>query len=88
MGSASVVGWIVSTQPPWSTATSTITEPSFIVATISSVTRTGARAPATRTAPTRRSRAAQHLAMLKLFETQRDDPAAEEVVDVRAAGRG
>src|SRR5437763_57342 len=46
---------MVATHPPWSTAMSTITEPSFICDTISLVTSTGARAPVSSTAPTSRS---------------------------------
>ena len=45
----------VSTHPPWSTATSTITALGFIAATRSSLTTTGARPPATSTAPITRS---------------------------------
>ncbi len=42
-------------QPPWSTATSTITLPGFIVVIISRVTSLGALAPLTNTAPTTKS---------------------------------
>src|SRR5437879_9955398 len=63
-GSRSVVGWIVSTHPPWSTEMSTITPPSFMVVTISLVTSRGARAPATSTAPTSR-RSEEHTSELQ-----------------------
>ena len=45
-------------QPPWSIAQSTITAAGFIVATMSSVTSTGARPPGTSTAPITRSASA------------------------------
>ena len=41
--------------PPWSTATSTMTARGFIARTMSSLTTTGARPPATSTAPINRS---------------------------------
>ena len=50
-----VVGLHVSMQPPWSTATSTMTEPSFIVFRSSRRISRGARAPCTSTAPMTRS---------------------------------
>ncbi len=50
-----MVSWVVSMQPPWSTATSTITAPGCIERTMSSLTTTGARPPATSTAPITRS---------------------------------
>src|SRR5207245_382314 len=59
---------MVATHPPWSTAMSTITEPSFICETISLVTRTGARAPARSTAPISRSARRTTCSMLKLFD--------------------
>ena len=46
-----VVAWDVSKQPPWSIATSTITERGFIRPSVSRVTRCGATAPGTSTAP-------------------------------------
>src|SRR4028119_1415959 len=52
MGSSCVVGWIVSTHPPWSTATSTITAPFFIRFRSSRSTSLGALAPGTSTDPT------------------------------------
>ena len=57
-GSAWVVSRMVSTQPPWSMAMSTITAPGFMPRTMSSVTTTGARPPATSTAPMTRSASA------------------------------
>ena len=45
-------------QPPWSMAMSTTTEPGFMARTMSSVTTTGARPPATSTAPITRSASA------------------------------
>src|SRR5213594_4210748 len=59
---------MVAMHPPWSTAMSTITEPSFICATISFVTSWGARAPATRTAPISRSARRTTWSTLKLFD--------------------
>ncbi len=50
MGSAWLVGRVVSIEPPWSTDMSIITEPGFISETISSVTSMGALAPGIRTA--------------------------------------
>jgi len=55
VGSACVVGRLVSKQPPWSIAMSTSTAPGFIVRTISRVTSFGAAAPAINTAPITRS---------------------------------
>jgi len=55
VGSECVVGRESSKQPPWSIAMSTRTEPSFIPATISLVTRRGARAPGISTDPITRS---------------------------------
>ena len=45
----------VSTQPPWSMATSTITEPGFMRGSIARVTSFGAAAPGISTAPITRS---------------------------------
>ena len=50
-GSSWVVARVEAKQPPWSTAMSTSTAPGRIVATMSSVTRVGALAPGTSTAP-------------------------------------
>ena len=50
-----VVGRDVSKQPPWSIATSTITEPGFIMPSISRVIRRGALAPGISTPPITRS---------------------------------
>jgi hypothetical protein len=50
-----VVACEVSKQPPWSMATSTSTEPGFIVFSMSRVTSFGAAAPGTSTAPITRS---------------------------------
>ena len=51
VGSACVVAWVSSKQPPWSTAMSTSTEPGFICATRSLLTSLGALAPGISTAP-------------------------------------
>ena len=51
VGSACVVAWVSSKQPPWSTAMSTSTEPGFIRETSSLVTSLGALAPGISTAP-------------------------------------
>ena len=50
-----MVGRVVSAQPPWSTATSTSTEPSRIAPIISRVMTFGAAEPGTSTAPMTRS---------------------------------
>src|ERR1039457_6389910 len=46
-----VVGRLVSTQPPWSMATSITAAPGFMVSTMARVTTCGVRLPATSTAP-------------------------------------
>ena len=55
VGSACVVAWVSSKQPPWSTAMSTSTEPGFIRDTSSLLTSVGAFAPGISTAPMTRS---------------------------------
>ena len=75
-------------QPPWSTATSTITAPSFIRSTIARVTRRGARTPATRTAPMSRSARSSACSMLNAFEASVTTRPWNMLVDVRADGRG
>ncbi len=50
--------WAVSMHPPWSIEMSTTTDPGFMPATMASVTRCGASAPGTSTAPMTRSAAA------------------------------
>ena len=54
-GSVWVVSRLVAMQPPWSIATSTITDPGFMRRTSSSSTRVGARPPGNSTAPISRS---------------------------------
>ena len=49
------MGLLVSTHPPWSIATSTITEPLFILFNIFFVTSFGASAPGIKTPPTSKS---------------------------------
>jgi len=68
VGAACDVGRVVSTQPPWSTETSTTTARGFIVATISRVTSTGVLAPATSTAPITRSAPATIRSNSRRFE--------------------
>jgi hypothetical protein len=46
-----VVAREVSQQPPWSIATSTMAAPGFMVASMARLTRFGASAPGTSTAP-------------------------------------
>ena len=65
---------MVSTQPPWSTATSTITAPCFICATRSRVTSTGARAPGTSTAPITRSASSTACSRFTTFEYRVEMP--------------
>src|SRR5256885_16795407 len=55
VGSAWVVGRLVSKQPPWSMEMSTSTAPGFMVEIMARVRSLGAAAPATSTAPTTRS---------------------------------
>ena len=55
-------------QPPWSTATSTITDRAFIARTICSLTTTGARPPGTSTAPMTRSASATLRSMAPRLE--------------------
>jgi len=55
VGFSWVVAWIVSTQPPWSIATSTITDPGCIVLRSPLRMSFGATAPGISTPPTTRS---------------------------------
>ena len=55
-------------QPPWSTATSSTTEPGAMVAIISSVTSVGALAPGSSTAPISNSARRTASEMLRRFE--------------------
>ena len=68
-------------QPPWSTATSTITAPALIPLTRSSVTTIGARPPATRTAPMTRSASAARPLDRPAVGGHRHDPATVDLVD-------
>ena len=68
-------------QPPWSTATSTITAPGFMPRTMCSVTTTGARPPATSTAPMTRSASANVPLDRALVRRERHDPALVDLVD-------
>jgi hypothetical protein len=63
-----LVGRTVSMQPPWSIATSTMTDPARIVETISAVTSFGAFAPGIRTPPISRSQLRTASAMLPRFD--------------------
>jgi hypothetical protein len=68
VGSAWVVGRLVSKQPPWSMEMSTSTAPGFMVFTMARVISFGAAAPATSTAPTTRSASRTRRSMVAVVE--------------------
>ena len=70
-------------QPPWSTATSTTTEPGFISLISSSVTSFGAFAPVTSTAPMTRSASVTASCDVLRVRVERLDLALEDVLQVR-----
>ena len=68
VGSAWVVGRLVSKQPPWSMEMSTSTAPGFMVESMARVRSLGAVAPATSTAPTTRSASRTSRSMVAVVE--------------------
>src|ERR1700682_3433817 len=70
-------------QPPWSTATSTTTDPSCISLMSFSLTSLGALAPGMSTPPMTRSASRTYLAICAGSEKTGVVPGAEHVVEVR-----
>ena len=70
-----MVGREVSAQPPWSMATSTITEPGFIALTVAAVISLGAAAPGTSTEPTTTSARRHNASKASRVETTVRTPA-------------
>jgi hypothetical protein len=69
-------------QPPWSTATSTMTLPGFMVASMSRVTSCGARAPGTSTAADHQVGLGDRFGDRARVARDRLQPSAEDVVEV------
>ena len=84
-GSSCVVGLDVSAQPPWSIATSTKTELSFIVGSISRVMSFGASAPGMRTAPIVRSGVLDRLLELERRRHEELHAPAQDLLEVAHA---